>query len=68
MICNNKRFSDTGTTEIIHNPSYELLFSEETKIEWEEKAKNLAMLFKENFSKYENNPEVKNLVNAGPSL
>ena len=35
---------------------------------WEEKAKNLAKLFKENFSKYEDNPDVKKLATAGPSL
>ena len=32
---------------------------------WEEKAKNLAKLFKENFSKYEDNPDVKKNRNCG---
>ena len=28
-----KQYGITGTTEIVHNPSYEMLFAEETKPE-----------------------------------
>lgn len=35
---------------------------------WEEKAKNLAKLFIDNFAKYEDNSFVKLLVDAGPSI
>ena len=32
---NLSKYGITGTTEIVHNPSYELLFAEETKPELE---------------------------------
>ena len=32
---NLTKYGITGTTEIVHNPSYELLFAEETKPELE---------------------------------
>ena len=28
------KYGITGTVEILHNPSYEVLFAEETKLDW----------------------------------
>lgn len=36
--------------------------------EWDEKCEKLAKMFIDNFKKYENNPNVKELRNAGPQL
>ena len=36
--------------------------------EWEEKARDLAVLFIENFAKYTDTAEGQSLVSAGPSL
>ena len=54
------KYGITGTTEIVHNPSYEMLFEEETK------ANDLADRFVKNFAKYEGNDAGKALVSAGP--
>ncbi len=39
-----------------------------SRVEWEEKAKDLAERFIKNFKKYEGNEEGKSLVSAGPQL
>ena len=39
-----------------------------SRVEWEDKAKDLAARFINNFKKYEGNEEGKALVSAGPQL
>ena len=39
-----------------------------SRVEWEEKAKDLAERFIKNFKKYEGNEEGQSLVAAGPKL
>lgn len=53
-----------GVNPVILDPRY----SYEQRSEWDEKAKDLAKLFIDNFAKYTDNDEGKKLVAAGPQL